>query len=346
MSLILTLILSSLLYGDFTLTYRINNKIIQTTYYKDNNHTLVKFREDNKTLQELLILDNKQYIKFSENGQDKIYEIPKKTEKIDENYTKNVNYTVVDVQENGGYDFKTQKWIIKKGDKNETVIVSNDKKIYPKVQKLVFSLRKLLPKDIENQATIFDMGKGYALIKSNNIELLSHKDSNISLDTFDIGIKEKQLKKVAFNIQKCSMHICCGNTKDITQSKELIQYIKPQDNEWRLLNIASCKDSNSRLENAIITNNHNYVVIDLNNDGISKIDNLKKEGVPIDNIKEDNISGYKIKYTYIPQIDATVGDIKLPDKTISIYTKGDIDIINFIKEKMELRKPHNYTLSN
>ena len=142
------------------------------------------------------------------------------------------------------------------------------------------------------------------------------------------------------------MHICCGNTKDITKSKELIQYIKPQDKEWKLLNIANCKDSNSRLENAIVTNNHNYVVIDLNDDGISKIDKLKKEGVPITNIKEKNIGGYKLKYTYIPQIDATIGDIKLPSKTISIYTKGNIDIVGFIKKKMMLRKPHNYTLSD
>ncbi len=342
---ILIMLLSTLLYSDFTLTYRINNKIIQTTYYKDSNHTLVIFKENNKTLQELLILDNKKYIKFSENGKDKIYEIPKKSENIDINYTKKIDYKIVEVQENGGYDFKTQKWIIKRGDKNETVIVSNDKKIYPKVQKLVYSLRKLLPKDVEEKATIFDMGKGYALVKSNQIELLSHNEKNITLATFDIGIKDKKLKYIAQNIQKCSMHICCGNTKDIAKSKELVKYIKINSTKWKLLNIASCKNSSS-LENAIVTNSNDYIVVDLNEDSISKIDTLKKEGVPIYEVKEKDIDGFKVKYTYIPEIDTTVGDIKLTNKTISIYAKGDVDILNFIKEKMELKKPHNYTLSN
>jgi len=346
MKRLMLLLLTTLLYSDFTLTYRINNKIIQTTYYKDNNHTLVKFRENNKTLQELIILNNKKYVRFEENGKEKVYEMPKSSEPKDINYTKKVDYQIVEVQENGGYDFKTQKWLIKRGDKNETVIVSNDKKIYPKVQKLVYSLRRLLPKGIESQATIFDMGRGFALIKSDNIELLSHNEETIDSSKFAIKEVSGKLENIAQDIQRCSMHICCGKTKKISPSKELIKYINSDKKEWKLLNIASCNEDSPLLENAIVTDSSNYIVIDLNKDGIGKIDNLKKEGVPINNIKEQKIEGYSIKYTYIPEIDTTVGDIKLPNKTISIYSKGDINIIDFIKHNFELRVAQNYTFSN
>jgi len=348
MKIFLIILFSIYINADFTLTYRINNKIIQTTYFKDNNHTLVKLKEANKTLQELLILDNKRYLKFKDKNQEKIYELPPKKEKTDLNYTKKIDYTILEVQENGGYDFKTQKWLIQKDDKNETVIVSNDNKLYNKVQKMVWSLRRILPKEQERRATIFDMGKGFALVKSNHIEMLSYNENNISQSLFNIdSYKAKILRNVKLNLQRCSMHICCGDTKRVSKSKELINYLKP-NSRWKLLNIANCDNNSSKktMENAIITDSNDYIVLDLNRDKISKLDKLKEKGIKIDNLKEDRVNGYSIKYTYLPEIDATIGEIKLSSKSIFIYSMGEIDIIDFVKESLNLKRENNYTLSN
>jgi len=333
MKWILSLLIFTFLSADFTLTYRINNKIIQTSYYKDVNHTLFKFKESNKTLQELIILDNKKYLKYTENGDDKIYEIPKKEDDINIFNNKKIKYKIIQSQENGGYSFKTQKWVIQRADKNETIIVSNDKKIYPKIKKMVYALKKLLPKKQERQATIFDMGNGYALIKSDNIEFLSNNEQAIDSSIFKIKDKNK-LDSIAQKLDRCSMHICCGLTQYIKPPNELYRYINHKDSSWKVLNIAKC--SNNNIENAILTNGDNYVVIELTHNKIGKIDNLTKEGILAENIDIKKINGYILKSTYIPSIDTTIEDIKLPSKTITIYTKGELNLDNFRKNILYL----------
>jgi len=333
MKQVLLLFFSTFLLADFTLTYRINNKIIQTSYYKDNNHTMFKFKENSKTLQELIIIDNKKYIKFTENGNDKIYEIPKKSS--DSNITNNnvVDYKIIESQENGGYSFKTQKWIIQRGDRNETVIVSNDKKIYPKIKKMVYALKKLLPTTKQKQATIFDIGKGYALIKSNNIEFLSYNEKPINSTIFKVEDKNK-LDNIAQELEKCSMHICCGLNSYIRPPNELNRYINYNHNIWKVLNVAKCNNNN--MENAILTNGNNYVVIELSDNKSGKIDNLTKEGILTENIYIKEVNGYTLKSAYIQSIDTTIEDIKLPTKTLSIYTKGNVDLDSFTENIIHL----------
>jgi hypothetical protein len=334
MKLIL-LFISSLLLADFTLTYRIDNKIIQTSYYKDNNHTLFKFKTNDKIVQELIIIDNKKYLRFTENGKSKVYEIPYK--KNDSKKLSNLahKYKIIQTQENGGYDFKTEKWIIAKADKNETIIVSKDKKIYPKVKKMVYALKRLLPSNQEPAATIFDMGSGYALIKSKDIELLSHNENSIKISTFNIQIQDK-LKSISQNIDRCSLHVCCGSSEQIKPAIELNNYINKNSNNWKLINIASCSNS---LENAILTNGNNYVIIDLNKNKKEMILNLQKNGIKTESVDIKKESGYTIKSTYISAINTAIKDIVLPTKTISIYTKGKIDLDAFIKKVIFLQTP-------
>ena len=344
MKWIIPIIFTSLLYSDFTITYRIDNKIIQSTYYKDSNHTLFKLKENNKTLQKLLISDDKRYIEFTENGKNKLIEIPKKGLSNANKQPQKVSFNLIKIEENGGYSFKTQKWIIKKGDKNETLIVSDDKKVVDKVNKMVSALKSLLPSSKASNADIFNISSKYAIIKSKKIEFLSLNDTKIDDSLFAINNSQK-IKKIKESIDKCSLNICCGKTDNKEESKELSNYLQ-DGNEWKLINVKRCIYSNNNYsENAIFTNDKEYLSVILKDSNSSgEIGNLQQKGINIIDIQIEDLNNYKIKTAYIPQLDRTIEDIIYPDKTITIISQGDVDI-DSIKETV-LKNNFKYSSNN
>ncbi len=344
MRILIFLFLPIFIIADFSLIYRIDNKIIQKTLYKDNNNSITEFIIGDKVLQKMVILNNHKYLQTNKNGKNIIYDLGKKSNNIEFNSSKKMSFDIVKKEENGGYDFKTQKWIIKKDGNIESLIVSNDKKIYSKVKKMILAQKEFLSKDKRAIADIFDLGGGYALIKSNNIELLSHDNKNINLENYISDIIKNNKKRVYSSLKMCSLRICCNKSSKIMPSKELKDYLK--DSDWNIINVAKCEDNN--VERAILTKDDKYIVVELKdrNSNFGKIDELRSRGLDIKDSIQKSISGYNAKYTYLNDINYSLEDIILPNKILSVYSSDDVDFDSFNTKVLELKAPNNYTLSD
>lgn len=361
MRAILILLFSSLLYADFTISYLIDNKIKQTVYYKDDNHIMFQIEDSEKTLEKLFIINSKKYISFEENGIEHIFEI---SDKLSDNSDNNVssdnnsssnsdvNFSVLRVDNNISFNQqKASRWIVKdaSGEK-KSIIVTDNKALYKDIKKSIEALKKILPKSKADEASIFDVGNGWTILKSENLELLKYKESPLDLALFKINkeLDKNEQKELSKEIEKCFTNVCCG--KSSTNPQEINSYLNEDNKKWKLLSSAKCNyKSQKNIESAIYSYDNKFITVEMISKNIllGKIDSLKKEGLEVSNIKNLKLEGYETKEGYIPSVDATVVDITLPSATISLYAKGNINLIKNAKELLKLKfKSLNYTLSN
>ena len=326
------------LYSDFTLTYRIDNKIIQQTFFKDNEHAIYKFIKDNKLLLKATIINNQKFIEFNENNQSIIYTMP-----IDSNSSiskSNNIYTILNTKSNPSYEFESNILTIKRDDLNESIIATNKKDILLDINKMQQNLNRLLNKNID----IFTINNRFVILKAKNIELLDYSKKELDNNIFYLD-NEAIKNEILNNLSRCSLHICCKENIKAQKAKTINSLLK-ESKEWKLINSAYCP--NTKYEHAIFTNKDDYVVVELlNKPNSGKIDSLKKSGVELKNYNFKIVNGYMIKSAYIPKIDMSIKDIQMPKRTITIYTQGKSSLDKFIKNNLNLEALYNnYSLSN
>jgi len=350
---IVLLSLSLFIFADFTISYLIDNKIKQTVYYKDSNHVMFKIEDSEKVIEKLLIVNNKKYLTFSENNIEHIYEIS--NDLYEDNATQNsnllYNFNIIRKDQNITFNnFNATRWIVKNPDgSKDSLIVTSNKELYEDLKKSINALKKILPKEKGAEASIFDLGNGYILLKSANLELLSYKKETLSLSLYRINqqLTPNEQKQLSKNIQKCFTSVCCGRKNQI--STDINIFLNQNTKNWKMVSSAKCEDETQKnFESAIFENNSKYLTVELisQNTLLGKIDTLLQEGFEIENLKDSSINGYKFKEAYLPSVDATIADISLPNATISIYTKGKTNLKDSAKELLRLKLNSNYTLSN
>ena len=338
--------------ADFTISYQLDNGISQEVKYKDSNNVLFRITQDGEEVEKLIIYNSKKYLTYKENGIEQIFEISDKiSEPVDETLKiKKPKYTIIKKDTNLTIaNFKAERWYIKYNDSNKTaeLIVSNEPKIVNAIKLTSQALRKLLPKDRQQDASIFDIGNGYVILETGNLKFLNYKEDSLPEKLFavdDDALTPKERKKLNENIDKCFNEVCCG--KKYSDSKELKSFLNSNIDKWQLKEVVKCDDpSESSLESAIYSDANRSIIIEITTDGkqYGKIATLKNQGVKIDSIHSENINGFKISTAYIPNIDASIADINLPSNTISIYCKGKKDLFSFAKRAIKLKLKQSYS---
>ena len=336
------------LYPDFKLSYLIDNKFKQTSYYKDKNHILFKISDNNKPIEDLLIINSKKYIKFKDNGIEHIYEISNSNSKKSK-IQKSKNYTVTKKEKNITFlNYSAQKWtILDKNGKTEELIVTDNPKLLQKTLKTLNALKELLPNNQNN--SLFIINKKYVILKAKNLQLLNESEQKLNSAMFDFHktLKKEEQIKLSKEINKCFTNVCCGKN-NTENSKELYKFLKQHIDNWKLTKSAKCKNiTQKNLESAVYSNNKNHIIVELSTDKEyteGKIDSLEKEGIKISKIQKTTIKGYAAKSAYLPIIDATILDITLPNTTISIYSKGKVNLLKFSKKALILYRKPSYSL--
>ena len=338
------------LFGDFSLTYKLDNSVTQKVEYKDDNHILFTILNNNKIAEKLIILNNKKYILFYENGIQHIYEISDELSQPVAVGDHIVKYKLIKkLGESKFNSYNIEKWRVKyaNGEKNTEVLVSKDKQLSSAIYKVISALKKLLPADKQEQADMFNMGNGYVLLETGELKLLSYNKLTLPQTLFAINteLNQKEQKELSENINGCFTNVCCN--KESNKSLEISTYLKESTQDWKLEKTAKCVDlSEQNIESAIYLSHSQTIVVEMTTGKIvpsGKILSLKEQGVKIENYQEKDLEGFKTISAYLPIIDATITDIMLPNSTISIFTKGKKELYNFAKQALKLKIKDSYS---
>jgi len=353
----LLILFLSLAFADFSLSYRLDNSIVQKVEFKDKNHVLFTIEDSGKLSEKLIILNDKKYIVFYQDGIEHIYEISDElSEPVKESGPKTVNnYKLIKKLDTNltVAGFKAQKWKIKYTDTDETadVTVSNDAKISNAMFKVMQALRKLLPADKQEQASMFDMGNGYVLLETGNLKLTSYNENNLADKQFAIydGYGNDTNQPLSKEIEKCFTKVCCGEKTEKTE--EVATFINKKINNWDLEKSAKCQSdtkSNINIVSAIYsTKDNGHITIEIATGTVTpygKIESLIQQGIKVENKKTYEIDGFKAISGYLPEADSTIIDIMLPNSTLTIFKKGRGDLNSFAQKVIKLE--HNKYISN
>jgi len=347
----------SLSFADFSLSYHLDNSVVQKVEYKDKNHVLFTIEDSGKLSEKLIILNDKKYIVFYQDGIEHIYEISDElSEPVKESGLKTVNnYKLIKKLDTNLTiaGFKAQKWRIKYTDTDEIadVVVSNDANISNAMFKVMQALRKLLPADKQEQASMFDMGNGYVLLETGDLKLTSYNEKVLSNKQFALYDSSLDDDKQASSdeIEKCFTNVCCGEKSQ--EIKEVSNFINKTINNWKLVEAAKCKaDIKSKVNiiSAIYsTAQDKHITIELATGTVApygKIESLIQQGIKVENKKTYEIDGFKAISAYLPEADSTIIDIMLPNSTLSIFKKGRGDLNSFAQKVIKLE--HSKYTSN
>ena len=347
--LLFTFLLLSL-YGDFTLIYKLDSNITQKVDYKDDQHILFTILNNNNISEKLVILNDKKYIIFYENGIQHIYEISDELSEPVKESNNTIQYKIVKKLGNSKFgNFNVEKWRVKYADgaKSTDILVSKDKKLYNSIFKVIAALKKLLPADKQQQADIFNMGHGYVLLETGDLKLLSYKENKLSNKLFAITdeLSDDDEKKFSQNIDNCFTNVCC-NKKSI-EPTQIKFYLNNNIKNWKLEKMAKCTDpSEKNIESAIYSDKSNKIIVEMTTGeetSSGKIASLIEQGIKVENYKVKDLLGYKTVSAYLPIIDATITDVILPNTTISIYSKGKKKLYNFAQKALKLRIKNSFS---
>ncbi len=353
--LLLTLTLTTLAFADFKAVYLIDKTIKQTTLYKDKDNVLFNISNKGKTLEDLIISNSSKYIRFKDQGVEHLYEITRSTEKIEDNKQHNKipkNYKVESKVYNIKYlGFNAQKWTVKYNNGiSEDILVTNDTNLTKSLTKSLNALKSLLPADKQNDASMFKLDNEFVILKTKDLELIEFSNEQIESSIIDINIKLNRKKQVELskNIQDCFNSVCCGKRESI-EAKELSHILKKDVDSWRLDTIVKCQNVTQKdLESALYKHLDSYIIVELSTQYITlegKIVSLVKKGIKVEDINNTIVNGYETTAAYLPILDATIIDIFLPNSTMSLYTKGQKNLLEFAKKAILFKKDLNYTLN-
>ena len=340
------------LYGDFSLVYKLDNSITQKVDYKDDKHILFTILDHNTTAEKLIILNDKKYIIFYENGIQHIYEISDELSEPIKDSSNPIQYTLVKKLGNSKFNnFKIEKWRVKyaDGEKSADILVSRDKKLSNSIYKVISALKKLLPADKQQQADMFNMGNGYVLLETGDLKLISYEEKTLADKIFAIKneLNDNEEKELSQNINNCFTNVCCN--KDSVKSTSISAYLNKSVKSWKLEKTAKCTDpTEQNIESAIFSNKSEKIIVEMTTGDMvpsGKIASLKEQGIKIEHYREKDLYGYKTITAYLPIIDASITDIMLPNTTITIFTKGKKELYSFVQKVLKLRVKNSYSSS-
>ncbi len=343
---ILFIFLPILLFSDFTLIYKLDSNFIQEFNYKDANHTLFIFKEDNKTFEKLLITPKGKYLSLFNGNIETIYQIDDNISTPISKDSKefDINYNILKRESNITYNgFAAEKWLVEESGIKEELIVSKEERLVDAINKMIDALKKLLPNEKQKDAHIFYVGNGYILLKKETLQFLEYNNSKLNHSLFSIEkeLNQSQLSQLQKEIEKCFQSPCCGEA--FSKSKTINDWLYKKVDRWVLIKSAKCEDIDASygLESALYSDKNSTIVIEMttgSNNIYGKIESLQEQGIEINKVVKIKTHGYRTLVAYLPFIDSTIVDIILPNTTFSIYQKGRKNLLPFAKKAIKFSK--------
>jgi hypothetical protein len=378
-----SLSLLTLLQADYITTYQMESGT-QTFMYHDASHAKMITSEDGER-SEIYRIGEKTYAVSHENGKTKVIDFDQiramaeslgggsqqqlqKTSRKKEKF--NIDKTGKKVTVGG---IKGEVWIVEgfeKGEKfKQEVVVTKDKRVSKAMNAMMKVFADMSGGEADEMQDIFEIEKGYSVIKADGMVLKSFEEKRLSKSTYELP-KDAQMQEMPnlaglFGsgatqpqnaqgkksvLDPCYKEVCCGKTAG--DAKVLAPMLKALSGGYKLEGSGTCNALGlstlfgiKSVEGALYAKGNDTIQVTLNLDDNSggKVKKTREQvnsgGMSVvksvKNYKSGVIGSHTYEYGMFMPMNQQTLDISIDSKTVLSITRiasnGEIDLISWTK---------------
>lgn len=360
-----TALLTSGLWADFTLEYKMPDNMKQVVQYKDAQHVKITTSSGGESGGQLIVGD-KRYMVMNQGGQTRYMDIDVMMEQMrqmsgsfgdmmgteqghSETNTEPLFKVVKKGQSKTVAGIKGQVWTVEvdegQGKEYMDIVVTNDDNVVDAVLKYTEVLKGFTQpgEEMEDDLSAFmNIEKGYATIAIEGMELVKYDDSKIADSVFAlpagmaVGEKSSALNSTVKKPPLCPLVGAHGN------ALQLSNMLKKSVNGWNLIENATCINMmKMRAENAIYQKNGAYIHVNLsiNVEGENgMIAKYRTNSMKISNLQQGKIQGNRYQSALLERVGQNAMDIKLPNAILTLTATKNTkdDLARFAKSAFDL----------
>ena len=365
--LLTTSILTSVLFADFTLEYKMEGNMKQVVQYKDAQHVMISTR-DSKEQNAQLIIGNKRYMVINQNGKKRYMDMDVMMNQMkqlssafggmpkEESATH--NSSKLKIIKKGKHKtvagIKGQVWTVEHNEDGKkerlNIVVTDNKKVVDAVHKYIDAMNQFTQMGGEKDdgfSSILAIKKGYVTIGLEGMELVKFDTSDIDNSVYalpkgmNVGKQLNKGRSGASTVQKPPL---CAIVGSHGKAKQLDDMLKNSANGWKKIESATCMNMmKMRAENAIFKKNDGYIHIGLsvNVDGENgMIAKYKLNNLKVSNLQRGKIEGHRYQLGHLEKVGQDAMDIKLPNAMLSLTATKNVkdNLADFAKAVFDLSK--------
>jgi hypothetical protein len=354
-------LLTSMLWADFTLEYKMDDNINQLVQYKDAQHVMITTGNAGEQASQLLLGD-KRYMVMKQDGKTKYIDMDVMMEQmkqmsakyagmlgeVEKEESQESNFKIVKKGESKTVaGIKGQVWTVEheeEGQKEQlNLVVTDDVKVVDAVHKYMNVMTQFTEGSGEEDglSSLMNIEKGYVTIAFEGMELVKFDDADISDSVYALPADMDVGKKTGVSVEKPPL---CPLVGSHGEAQQLSQMLKPEANGWKQLASATCLNMmKMRIENAIYQKGDSYIHINLSinvEDEKGIVATYRTNGMEIQNHKKGKIQGNRYQAAYLKRSKHDAMDIRLKNAMITMSTTGNdkVDLVAFSKAVFDLSK--------
>lgn len=358
-------LLTSVLWADFTLEYKMEGNMKQVVKYKDARHVLITTGSAGEQSAQLIVGD-KRYMVMNQNGKKKYMDMDVMMEQMKQMFAGMPQEAEQEEAKEEESDFKVikkgksktvagikgQVWTIEfeeEGKKEHLdIVVTDDDKVVDAVHKYLVVMKQFTQMGGEGDdglSAIFNISKGYVTIAFEGMELVKFDDADIPDSLYalpvgmDVGKKITGAKSTAVKQPPL-----CPITRSQGEAKQLSKMLKSEANGWKQLSSATCLNMmKMTVENAIYQKGDSYIHINLSinvEDEKGIVATYRTNNMKIEDHKKGKIQGKRYQAAYLKRSKHDAMDIRLENAMLTMSTSGNtkVNLVAFSEDVFDLSR--------
>ena len=365
--ILLSGLLCSALFADFTLEYQMDGNTKQIVQYKDAQHVkIVTKKAQGGALGAQLIVGDKMYMVVTDHGKKRYMDMDVMMQQM-----KQIQGMMGGVQQADAGEPEPEFKIVKKGAKKKVagidaeiwtieatvdghkermhVSVTKDEKIVDAVHKYTDAMNALSgmnERGQESLSKIINISKGYVAIAFDGMKLVKYDASDIPDTLFALPVGMNMGDKLQIGKQNVAVKKppLCPIVGAHGKAKQLDAMIKESVQGWRRIESASCGSMMKMgMENAIYQKGDAYIHLSLSvnvHGENGMIARYRTNNMKISELKRGKIEGMRYQSAFLERIGQSAMDIKLPNAMLTLTATQNVkvDLPEFAKVALNLNK--------
>ena len=365
--ILLSGLLCSALFADFTLEYQIDGNAKQIVQYKDAQHIRIttKVPQGGESGTQLIVGDKK-YLVVKDHGKKRYMDMDMMMQQMKQMQSMMGGAVQADIAE-----YEPEFKIVKKGTKKKVagidaevwtievtydgqkermnVSVTKDKNIVDAVHKYTEVMKSLSGMDgggQESLAKLMNISEGYVAIAFDGMKLVKYDTSDIPDTLFALPAGMNMGNKLQTGKQNSTAQKppLCPLVGAHGKAKQLDAMTKERVQGWKRIESASCGSMmNMDMENVIYQKGDAYIHLSLSvnvhgENGI--IAKYRTNNMKISELKRGKIEGMRYQAAFLERVGQSAMDIKLPNAMLTLTATKNVKgaLPDFAKAALDLKK--------
>jgi|GEM_PF-1441205 len=362
--ILLSGLLASSLFADFTLEYQMQDNTKQVVQYKDAQHVLIKTtRNGTSDGGEQLIVGDKHYMVMNEGGKTKYMDMDVMVERMKQmsaafggmpqDEAKKMSRPAFKIIKKGAKKtvagIKGEVWRIEfeeEGHKEQIdMLVTDDKHFVDAIHNYVKAIghfSKMGDEENNDMSEMFNIADGYVAMEFEGMKLLKFDEKSVPDSVFSLPVGMDMGKKMDRKGATVTKPPLCPIVGMHGASQQLSKMLKKSANGWNLIEDATCINMmKMRAENAIYKKGDAYIHINLsiNVDGENgMIAKYRTSNMKVSNLEQGKIQGHRYQLGLLERVGQNAMDIKLPNAMLSLTATKNVkdNLATFAKSVFDL----------